>query len=376
MNFIKKLRYLPFAIILVVGFFLVMKTLHRDPSLQPPMENSPWALNTVKVTQGTVTAVFPALGQVESASELKIAPQISGTVLKMGPRQGGLVKKGDLLVQIDSRELNASLGALKADLASAQNTARTAQKEYQRELKLLKEGGTSQSAVDARETKQQTALSKVSALKNKIKALQIKISYGKILAPLDSSVTKRNAEIGDTVFAGKPIYTLSAEKGGRVIVPIPLSTLINVKTGTHIELLNGKQRLQAEVTRINPSLDKNSMGRLEIDLSEKPFNLPDGSPVSTNVITQEIHDALIVPADALVPSDNPLKRAIFRVKQGDKTKYLEKVILNILLCGREGCAVQGNIQQNDEVVRGHSSVLLRLHNGDAVYTDWKAGELK
>lgn len=359
------------AVGVVIVFFITLHLLKRDPSDQPTMENTPWALHTVKVKQGTVTEIFPALGKVQSSSELTIAPQISGTVLTLGPREGGSVKQGDLLVQIDTREIVASRDALIAQLAGAKNAAKNATTEYNRFLKLKKDGFVAQSKLDAQETAKQTARATVSALENQIKALDVKISYGEITAPINAGVIRRNAEVGDTVFPGKPIYILSAHKGGRVVVSVPLSSLVKVKLGGRVELINGDDVMKATITRVNPSLDQYSMGSLEIDLPSRPFDLPDGSPVSTNVVTGEIDHSMIVPEDALVPSNDPLKRVVFRVKYGEPNK-LVKTPVEVKLCGREGCAVKGSINAGDVVVRGHGSTLLRLRDGDAVNTNWKS----
>jgi len=370
-NIAKKIKYLVVMVVVVAGFFVLLQSLLRDPSKQPVVENPPWALHSVLAKTGTVTEVFPALGKVESSSQLTIAPQISGTLKTLGPREGGSVKQGDLLAEIDTRELVATRDALKAQLSGARIAKVTAETEYKRQLKLMKDGFVSQSKVDAQESVKHTARATVSSLKNQIKALDVKISYGKITAPLDAGVIRRDAEVGDTVFPGKPIYVLSAHKGGRVIVDVPLSSLVKVQPGSTVELTSGSDVFKSTITRVNPSLDKFSMGSVEIDLPKRPFDLPAGSPVSANVVTAKVMNSIIVPPDALVPSNDPKTKVLFRVDKAKPAK-LVKTIVKVALCGREGCAVSGDIHQGDRVVRGHGSVLLRLRDGDGVTVNWKS----
>lgn len=367
-----RMKYILSTIAIIAVFFVSLHLLRRNPADQPVMANTPWALHTSFAKQGAVTEVFPALGKVQSASDITLAPQISGTVLSLGPREGGRIKTGELLVKIDTSELVAQRDALKAQLTGAENAAKNAAAEYARQVKLKKNGWVAQSVIDAQETRKQTTAATVSALLNQIKTLSIKIAYGTITAPLDASVIKRAAEVGDTVFPGKPIYVLSAHGGGRVVVPLPLSALIKVYPSSPVELIDGDRVIKARVTRVNPSLDANAMGSLEIDLPDRPFNLPDGSPVSVNVVTSQVARSIIVAPDALTPSDDPVHRTVFRIRAGTP-QTLVKTPVEVSLCGREGCAVTGKLSVGDQLARGHGSVLLRLRDGDAVSTGWKAG---
>lgn len=350
------------ALIVVGSFALLHSRLYHIDALATA-DQFPWALETAHVTSGTVRDVFPALGYVESASELKIAPQISGTVLAAGPRGGAHVKKGDLLVHIDTGELEANLDALKSQLISAQNTATHAAKEYEREKKLLAEGGSSQSALEGRETQMKAAKAELYSLQDQIKALEIKTSYGHIYAPADANVIERRIDKGDTVFPGKTAYILSINEGGLVVIPVPLETLERVKRGGAVELRHGGDTLNLKISRINPALDKFAMGSLEIDTPARSFGLPDAAPVSAFVITASIQNSLLVPNEALVPSDNKTDRTVYKIVGGK----LVKTPVTLKLCGVEGCAIESqSLHAGDVVARGHGSVLLKLRDGDPV----------
>ncbi len=362
-------KYILIAFLIVVIFLAVLHKLRRDPSLQPVMNLQPWALQTGVVKTGTVNDVFPALGRVQSASEINLAPQIGGRVLQLGPREGAKVDKGQLLVRIDTSELVANRNALKAQLLGARNAAETALRDYERAVKLRANDFVAESVLDAKRAKKLSTLANVRALESQIKSLNIKISYGEIRAPLAARVTARTVEIGDRVFPGRPVYKLSAQNGGRVIIAVPLSILAKVKPGGRVALLSDGEQQMAAITRINPALDRFSMGSLEVDLPQRPFNLPDGSPISVNVLTRTLAHSLIVPPDSLMPSDDEVNKAVFVVQDTAPQKLL-KVPVDVKLCGVEGCAISGALSAGDVVVRAHGSVLLKLHDGDPVTTDW------
>jgi len=363
--FAKKAKYLLFPLI-AFSSFLILHSHLKKVTDEPTMTLAPWALSVAKVTTGRVTEGFPALGEVESASEVRISPQISGRILDLGPRAGGHVEKGDLLVQIDTEELEENRDALQAKRVSAKVSLQHDQRELQREQKLFKEGGSAVSAVDQWQTKVREDRANVLSLQKQINQIQVKIGYGHIVSPLDAGVAQRLVEMGDTAIPGKILYVLTSKQGGRVIVPIPLETLTHVKPGGEVKISRDKAMLTAHITRINPALDKMAMGSVEIDLPQRVFNLPDGSPVAVRVISKIIEQSLIVPHSALVPSSETHIGHIFKVKHSATGDKLSKITVNIALCGIEGCAISGDIQASDQVVIGHGSVLLRLRDKDSI----------
>ncbi len=360
-----KAKYLVFLLIIILSFLILHSKLKKVTD-EPTMTLAPWALSVVKVTTGRVTEGFPALGEVQSASEVRVSPQISGRILDLGPRAGGHVAKGDLLVHIDTEELEASRDALEAKRVSVEAILHHDQRELQREQKLFKQGGSAASAVDQWQTKVREDRANVRSLQKQINQIQVKIGYGHIVSPLDAGIAQRIVEVGDMAIPGKILYVLTSKQGGRVIVPIPLETLTRVKPGGEVKISRAKAKLTANITRINPALDKMAMGSVEIDLPQRVFNLPDGSPVAVRVISKIIEQSLIVPHSALVPSSETRVGHIFKVNKSTTGDKLSKIAVNIALCGIEGCAISGNIQADDQVVIGHGSVLLKLSDKDNI----------
>ncbi len=363
--FITKASYLIFLLIIIFSF-VVLNTKLKKISDEPTMVLAPWALSVAKVTAGRVTEGFPALGEVESASEVRISPQITGRILSLGPRAGGQVAKGDVLVHIDTEELEASRDALRAKRVSAEAVLHHDERELQREQELFKQGGAAASAVDQWQTKVRGDRANVRSLQQQINQIQVKIQYGYITSPLDAGIAQRRVEVGDTAIPGKILYVLTSQQGGRVIVPIPLDTLTRIKPGGEVQISRGEAKLTASITRINPALDNSAMGRVEIDLPQRVFNLPDGSPVAVRVISKIIEQSLIVPYSALLSSSDIHRGHVFKVNQSIAGDTVRKVAVHITLCGIEGCAISGDIQVGDYVVVGRGSMLLRLHDKDSI----------
>jgi len=368
-----KVKLLIFPLTIVAAAMVLNGNLKRIED-ELVMDQAPWALPVSMAVKGTVSSGFPALGLVKSASEVRITPQISGRIVELGPRAGGGVNKGDLLVHLDTRELEANRNALKSKLASAEAVAEHDERELQREKELLEEGGSAASAVEQWQTKVLTDRANVRSLKEQIRQIEVKISYGHIRAPITATISQRPVEIGDTAMPGKVVYILNARRGGRVVVPVPLQTLTRLQASTEVELRQGDKNMLVRITRVNPALDRQSMGSLEIDLPARPFGLPDGARIPARVLTRKINNAVIVPRNALLPADDEHRRTLFRVVQTGDRHVLRKTEVFVPLCGKEGCAVEGEIQAGTQVVTGHGSVLLKLRDGDTVLVRDPAGQ--
>jgi len=369
----KALLYVVIPLIIVVVTAALLHSHLKKIDDSPVMPNAPWALATDVISSGHENSGFPALGKVQSATVVRIIPQISGSVLQTGPRDGGMVNKGDLIVLLDTRELEAEAESLKARISSAQAVENNSRKELQREQRLFEEGGSSNSSVEHYKTTFQTSQANVRSLKKQLESLQVKISYGTIKAPISGRVAERLVETGDTVFPGKPVYSLTANDGGRVIVPIPPDTMTHISAGSKVELSLGNQRRVVSVTRINPSLDALSMGSLEIDLPQRPFNLPNDAPIAARVITERAGPGLSVSINALRPAGDSLKRTLFRVIEDDPPHIRLTPVL-IQLCGEDRCIVSGDLKEGDRVVTAHGSVLLQLHDKDQILDSWSPSE--
>lgn len=356
------------AAVLIVGAVMLRQVRVSQVGSAPAADSIPWAVSTVAVTRGTVTRGFPALATVTTAREITISPQISGTILEMGPREGVSLKPGDLLAKIDVRELEAQVEALRAQLTAAEAEARRQANEAQRERQLLDEGGSSVAEVERWSTGQEAAEQRARALKEQIHALEIRRGYGLIALPVEGTIAARLSEPGDVAVPGKPIYRITTARGARVIVRLPLEVREKVKPGCPLELRHGDDVLTVHVSRVRPSVDSAALGAAEADVAEVPFGLPSGARLSARVICRVEQDALVVPHDAVLRDAGGASGRVSRVMGDAAHRQVQTVRITVVLEGREGIAVDGDLEPGNEIVVGHESLLIKLQDGDSVAT--------
>ncbi len=361
---------LPIPILLIAGgLWLHFHRLHQADA-SPPAVATPWAVQTGAVQQGTVAASLQSVATVEAPNTITLAPQIQGTVTFIGPRAGVAVKRGELLVRIDARQIASNIGALSQQRIAARANSDYAAKQQARIDAVLAEGGVSQAQADQARTATDAARASVQALSDQITALQVQLGYAELRAPQDAVVAQRLVEVGDTAAPGKPVYQLTAGKGAIVRVSLPSDQLTQVKVGDTLRLTQGGQTLDLPITRIAPAVNAAGLGTVEADAPSSPFGLPSGSSVAASIeLRSQAAATLTVPVAAVIGSGDQAHVLAFTPgAQAGEPGRLRIVPVKVLQEGANRAAVSGSLKPGESVVVGQTAVLAQMRDGDAAVT--------
>jgi HlyD family secretion protein len=145
------------------------------------------------IATGTVT---PRVG-----AEVPVGPRVSGTLKKLYVQIGSVVKKGDVLGEIDARDLQANVDSAQATLAAAKATAVYAEANYERLKDLLPKGYVSQDSVDVARQSMDSAKANVAKAQAQVDYAKIQLSYATVRAPIDGIVESVATQEGSTVAA-------------------------------------------------------------------------------------------------------------------------------------------------------------------------------
>ncbi len=366
------------VIALAAGAVILRKHRTSQVTSLPNIEPVPWALHSITIHKGHLSQEFLALATLNGSTEITISSQISGEIEQMGPREGIKVKKGDLLAKISVSELTEQRAGLEAQLEAAEAELSRSKDEFARQKQLIKKHLTSQELYDAKKTAALSANKQVSNLQRQISALNVRIGYGSVYAPVDALVASRLSEPGDIALPGKVLYKLTIDTTSRLQVKLPQQVLEQVHPGSKVLLSYGSLQQVVHLSRIFPALDTHALGTAEADLNSMPFGLPSGSRIPAHVILTSVNDALIIPHRAIVESgtdentgDKIKKGFVFKIVTDDqhKNKRLKRIEVEIILNAHKALAIRSNeLHEGDQLVVAHESVLLQLKNNDPVIT--------
>ncbi len=247
----------------------------------------PASVSITPAREGTVRQIVQGPGNIASRIPVTVASRITGVVTALRADQGDTVKHGQLLATLDARDLVANLAAARANLALARSN-------YRRDLEVFRHGYIAASAMDATRTALRAAESAESAA-------AVALSYTQIHAPMDGQIIERDAEIGDTLVPGSPIFRMVDLHTLWSATLVDETVVGHIKVGdpAQVRLRSGTE-VPGHVVRIGLQADPVTR-ELEVDVApDTPFpRFANGEETEVTIETGS-GKGLVVPVSALV----------------------------------------------------------------------------
>ncbi|MGB8658426.1 MAG: efflux RND transporter periplasmic adaptor subunit [Candidatus Zixiibacteriota bacterium] len=155
-----------------------------------------------KVKKTDITSIVTANGKIAPRTDVKISAYVPAKVIQLPVKEGDLVKKGQLLVQLDESEYRAAVNQAKAQLSSAQANLKQAQLTYDRQMGLFEKKLSSKEQYDLAETELQRDKALVDQATASLEQTQYDLDKTTITSPIDGMVTSLVAEVGEIVMIG------------------------------------------------------------------------------------------------------------------------------------------------------------------------------
>ena len=328
----------------LILFFTVIVTLFISGCEKPkaPVLASLTVVKVTPVMQMDVPIQQEWVGTLDGMVNAQINAQVTGYLIKQNYKEGDLVKKNQLLYQIDPRTFEATLAQAKANLAQQQAVLITNQLAMNRIKRLLPEKAVSvldrDNAVGAVASSQAQVLAAQAA----VETAQLNLGFTKITSPINGIAGLSNAQLGDLVGPGsssnvltqvsqvEPIrayiglnekqYFQLAERekkrGGGQSDPIPLQLkLANNSIYPH----NGKFYFADRQVNVNTGTIKVAVLFSNLDNILRP-----GMYARIQATTDVKHDALVVPQQAVIKLQTATQLAVVNA---DKTISIRSVNL-------------------------------------------------
>lgn len=218
--------------------------------------------------------LLSATGSLAAWREVQVGSELGGQrIQQVAVELGQRVRKGQLLAQLQSASVAADLAASRAGLLEAEASAREAVSTAAR-LKTL--AGTD--AVSAQQLEQAQAAAagaeaRAAAAKARVQADELRLSYTRIVAPVDGVVSSKEAVEGALPQAGQTLFTLIRDGRLEWRAEVPASELAQLQAGQKVRVLpaGGAQPLEGKVRVVAPTVDATTrLGRVLVDLGAGP----------------------------------------------------------------------------------------------------------
>lgn len=236
------MRYLPLALVAIglsaVAGFAAYGRLEPGPATagKPAAargDGPKIAVVAAVAQRQDVPVTRSSVGWVEPVATVTVRARVDGEVLEQHVTDGQLVRKGDLLFQIDDREIRAGIAKDEAVLARDQATLARAGADLQRARDLLQKRVTAQQQVDQTEADAKIAAANVQADQAALDNDRIRLDFSTVRAPIDGRVGVVRVTPGNIVRAadgGDGLLTITQMKPLRVSFTLPERDLAAVRT--------------------------------------------------------------------------------------------------------------------------------------------------
>ena len=311
----------------VLGLVAVASVKSRDKNIV--------RVTTAKVAKAPLVATVSCNGRVRAKTKVDISSQVMGQIVTLAVREGDLVKKGDLLLQIDKAQYDAGaqatqagLDALFAQRESDRATREQAGRDYTREQKNFEAKITSEQVLQKAKLALDAAAANERATERRIDQARANLMGNKdslrkttLVSPIDGVVTAKPVEQGENAIIG------TMNNPGTILVTVSDMSIVegemevdetdipHVKIGQKAKLTFDAypdKKFDGVVTEIGGSpILKSALGtdssavnfKVKVQVTGPPSNIRPGFSVSGQIETDRRAAALAIPIPALVVAD-------------------------------------------------------------------------
>jgi|SRR5579872_257283 len=359
---IKRMLMMLGIVVLVLtglGFvkFRQVHTAMQAASYTPPPES----VTTVVAKQEQWPSTANIIGTIEAVQGVSVSADLPGVVSKINFESGQSVEKGDVIIELDTREERSDLASLEAqrDLAR-QNFARTQE--------LVKEGVLSRMEYDRTIADQKNTEAKVAQIRATIERKTIR-------APFSGVLGIRKVNLGQYLAAGTPIVSLEKLNPVYVDFGIPQQDAASVHVGSNVRITADElagQKFSGRVTALDSVVDASTRNiQIQATLPNPGGKLRSGMFVQVEVATGASRPLITLPASAI--SYAPYGDSVFVVTDlkdpsGHTYRGVRQQFVKIGPGRGDQVAVVSGINPGEEIV---SSAVFKLRNGAAVQVNNK-----
>jgi len=294
-----------------------------------------------------VDEIYSAEGVVEAVRQSTVSAQISGRIVDIRFDVGDSVRKGDVIVRIDEREVSDALAGAQAQIARARATLQNAKSHYDRTRQLFQQSFVSQAALDAAFADFQAAQAQLQAAVAGASRAETVKGFATVTAPYGGVVAARHVELGETVTPGKPLMTGFDPRDMRVIADVPQLKLAQIRKSARADIeFPAQHRIEraAEITVLPTADPQTHTTRVRLALSEYVQGSYPGMFARVHFFIGQSR-RLVVPAQAIVRRTEVT--AVYVIGANDLIN-LRQIRLG-QDCGADGVEVLGGLQPGEKV---------------------------
>lgn len=327
--------------------------------------------DTAAVAPANIMNSITATGTIEPVTSVTVGTQVSGIVSKLFVDYNSVVKKGQVIAELDKTNLMSQLNTAKTQLATAQSQLNYQTANYKRYKTLFEKGLVAADDFDNAKLSYTQAKEQVVSAKEEVQRAQTNLGYATITSPIDGVVLSKSVEEGQTVaasFSTPELFTIAQDLTNmQVVADVDEADIGDVKEGERVTFTVDAypdDTFKGEVKQVRQeATTTNNVVTYEVVISapNADLKLKPGLTANVTIYTAERKGVLSVPSKAL--RFTPQKETVGKMKIVDVANAKNKVWtiegnsivahkVNIGMTDGTNTQIVGGIAEGTKVVTG------------------------
>lgn len=327
--------------------------------------------DTAAVAPANIMNSITATGTIEPVTSVTVGTQVSGIVSKLFVDYNSVVKKGQVIAELDKTNLMSQLNTAKTQLATAQSQLNYQTANYKRYKTLFEKGLVAADDFDNAKLSYTQAKEQVASAKEEVQRAQTNLGYATITSPIDGVVLSKSVEEGQTVaasFSTPELFTIAQDLTNmQVVADVDEADIGDVKEGERVTFTVDAypdDTFEGEVKQVRQeATTTNNVVTYEVVISapNADLKLKPGLTANVTIYTAERKGVLSVPSKAL--RFTPQKETVGKMKIVDVANAKNKVWtiegnsivahkVNIGMTDGTNTQIVGGIAEGTNVVTG------------------------
>lgn len=264
---------------------------------------------TAKVERATISNSVTATGTIEPVNKVEVGTQVSGIISKIYVDYNSIVKKGQVIAELDKINLESELASAKANLASSKSELDYQETNYKRMKVLHDKGFISDDDFDIADLSYKKAKEAYLVQLQTVQKAQTNLGYATITSPIDGVVLSKDVEEGQTVaasFSTPTLFTIARDLTDmQVVANVDEADIGNVRDGQRVTFTVDAfpdDTFEGRVKQVRQQGEEESnvvTYEVVISAPNNDLKLKPQLTANVNIYTEEIENVVSVPAKAL-----------------------------------------------------------------------------
>lgn len=320
---------------------------------QKPAEISkePLAVVVQIAKVGNLVPTFNATGVIRAKDSATVSFRVAGTIIKRNASLGQKVSADTVLAELDPSDEEQDILAAQASLDAAQADVRLAQSDFDRQKALLDKGVVTKASFERASETLKVKLAAVDGARSKLDLAKQNLTFTKLVAGTNGTITEVQAEKGQFVQAGQAAFTVASDHGLQAVFDVSEALLGNASdhasSDIEVRLVSNPQvKAKAKFAELSPSVDRaTGTVQVKIDIIDPPSQMTLGLSV-VGTAPGRAKRGYVFPASSLGSLDG---KPVLWIVDGKTHRVTSRGIVLAALAN-DRIVIESGVQDGDVVV--------------------------